>query len=68
MHEELTTLLTAASPHSPVQKCERVAAGVVSIALGNVFMSDIEVSPSRNASARATAELLVGTLAGASAS
>lgn len=62
MHDELAALLAAASPATAAEECARVAAGVVSIALGNVFMSDIEVSPSRNAAARATAELLIGTL------
>jgi AcrR family transcriptional regulator len=64
MHDEVAAVLAAASPDVDAAECTRVAGGVVSIALGNVFMSDIEVSESRNAAARATAELLVGTLGG----
>ncbi|MEQ6899430.1 TetR/AcrR family transcriptional regulator [Microbacterium sp. KR10-403] len=64
MHDEVETLLAAASPTADSAECARVAAGVVSIALGNVFMSDLEPSPSRNAVARATAELVIGTLRG----
>ncbi|WEG09339.1 TetR/AcrR family transcriptional regulator [Microbacterium horticulturae] len=64
MHDEVAAVLAAASPSVDAAECARVAAGVVSIALGNVFMNDIEVTPARNAAARATAELLISTLGG----
>lgn len=61
---ELRSLLAAAAPQASADETGRTAYGVLAIALGNVFMSDIEVSPERTAVARRNAEVLVDRLYG----
>jgi AcrR family transcriptional regulator len=56
---ELRSLLAAAAPQAPADEIGRTAYGVLVIALGNVFMSDIQPSPERTAVARGNAELLI---------
>lgn len=60
---ELSTILAAAYADASPSDRGRVAYGILSIALGNVFMADLEVSPQRTALARQSAELLIATLA-----
>lgn len=59
---ELEVILEAA--HTQATRAERanVAYGILTIAIGNVFMADLEVSAQRNAAARRSAELLIDTL------
>ncbi|MEB7505761.1 TetR/AcrR family transcriptional regulator [Arthrobacter koreensis] len=59
---ELAALLAQACPEAAPAACRNVAYGILTIALGNVFMADIEVSSQRTAVARQSAELLVATL------
>ncbi|MBD7995760.1 TetR family transcriptional regulator [Arthrobacter sp. Sa2CUA1] len=59
---ELAALLAQACPEAAATSCRNVAYGILTIALGNVFMADIEVSAQRTAVARQSAELLVATL------
>ncbi|MBN9176417.1 MAG: TetR family transcriptional regulator [Microbacterium sp.] len=60
---ELVAALSAAYPAARPDDVERTAKGVMSIAIGNVFMSDLEVSAERTRLARASAELLIAALA-----
>lgn len=59
---ELAALLIAEHPDATPDACERIAYGILTIAIGNVFMADIEVDARRTASARQAAEQLVATL------
>ncbi|MBD8044596.1 TetR family transcriptional regulator [Arthrobacter sp. Sa2BUA2] len=59
---DLASLLAKAHPEATPAACRNVAYGILTIALGNVFMADIEVSAQRTAVARQSAELLVTTL------
>jgi TetR/AcrR family transcriptional repressor of bet genes len=59
---ELGDVLTRAAPHASPEQCASAAYGILTMALGNVFMSDIEVSHERTARARRMAELLVDEL------
>jgi TetR/AcrR family transcriptional repressor of bet genes len=56
---ELGDLLSQAAPQASLEQRASAAYGILTIALGNVFMSDIEVSHERTARARRSAELLV---------
>jgi AcrR family transcriptional regulator len=60
---ELRDLIAAEHPDISPAVRERVAYGLLSMAMHNVFMNDIELSDARTASARASAEWLLGTLA-----
>ncbi len=55
-------MLAVAAPHAPADVIGRAAYGVLAIALGNVFMSDLEVSPERTALARTNAEVLLAAV------
>ena len=59
----LTHLVEARYPHRSAADAENVAYGVLTIALGNVFLSDIEASAERTRSGRAAAERLLDSLA-----
>jgi len=61
---DLATLIARDIPEASPADADATAYGILSIALGNVFMSDIEVSEPRTAAARAAAERLLGTLGG----
>lgn len=60
--EELATVLTNTYPDAPSQSCARVAYGIFTIAVGNLFMADIAEDPRRTTAAREAAEQLVATL------
>lgn len=62
---ELAAILAATCPDSDPDAQADVAYGILTLAIGNVFMADLEVSAQRTASARRSAELLIGLLAGA---
>jgi len=58
----LTELIAAQHPDSSREAAEQVAYGVLTIALGNVFLSDIEASTVRTQAGRAAAERLIASL------
>lgn len=60
---ELRRLLTVATPRASEEEIARTASALLAMALGTVFLSDVQVSPERTARARRTAELLVAELA-----
>ena len=62
--EELRRLLERTAPHASAEELATTAYGVLTIALGNVFMSDLEVSDDRTARARRSAETLIDQLIG----
>ncbi|THG33271.1 TetR/AcrR family transcriptional regulator [Naasia lichenicola] len=59
---ELQHLLTAAAPSVEADRVNAVAYGVLTVALGNVFMADLEVSPARTELARKNAEALIAAV------
>ncbi|MBX3196473.1 MAG: TetR family transcriptional regulator [Microbacteriaceae bacterium] len=59
---ELAALIGGAAPRASTDDVASVAYGVVALALGNVFMSDIEVSDEHTRRARNNAERLVNGL------
>lgn len=60
--QELTDLLQAEHPTAGRDECEGTAYGVLVIALGNVFMGDVDLSAQRTRSARDSAEVLIRKL------
>lgn len=60
--DELAALLEREYPAAPAPARESVAYGVLVIALGNVFMGDVEITAQRTDSARASAEHLISSL------
>lgn len=61
--KELSALLRAEHPAAERESSESVAYGILVIALGNVFMGDVDLSAQRTSSARGSAELLIRSLA-----
>ncbi|GAA1698481.1 hypothetical protein GCM10009792_18160 [Microcella alkalica] len=60
---ELQELLARAAPSASRDEIARTAYSLLAMALGNVFLSDVEVSPERTEQARRTAEVAVAALA-----
>ncbi|GAA5030667.1 TetR/AcrR family transcriptional regulator [Microbacterium fluvii] len=58
----LERLLASAAPAAAPALRAQVAYGILSLALGNVFMGDVEVSAERTALARAAADHLIASL------
>lgn len=59
---ELATILTRALPSASGGELDRTAKGIMSIAIGNVFMTDLEVDPERTRLARESAVILLDAL------
>lgn len=59
MHESLSAALKEEHPSTSAEDCSRVAYGLVSMAIGNSYILDLEISKERNAHARAVAEQLL---------
>ena len=60
--QELSALLRAEHPTAKREASDGVAYGVLVIALGNVFMGDVDLSAQRTRSARESAEILIRSL------
>lgn len=60
---ELSALVRAEHPTAERQASDGVAYGVLVIALGNVFLGDVDLAAQRNLSARESAEILIRSLA-----
>ena len=56
---ELRALLSGVAPRGGDDEVARIASGVLAIAIGTVFLSDLEMSPERTALARRNAETLI---------
>lgn len=59
---QLAQLVARAYPDAPADACLTVAYGVLTCALGSVFLGDFDADPSRMAHSRAAAEALLSTL------
>jgi TetR/AcrR family transcriptional repressor of bet genes len=60
---ELSALVRAEHPTAEREASDAVAYGVLVIALGNVFLGDVDLSAQRSLSARKSAEILIRSLA-----
>lgn len=60
--ETLREMLRAEHPDASAELRDHVAHGLMSTAMHNVFMNDIDDSPERNAAARAAADWMLGML------
>ncbi|SDL36589.1 TetR/AcrR family transcriptional regulator [Microbacterium azadirachtae] len=60
----LTDILHRAHPDAAPRECRRVAYAVLATAIGNTFMTDLELSPERIADARSAAAELIARMPG----
>ena len=59
---QLAELVARAHPAVSPEKCQTVAYGILTCALGSVFLGDFDNDPSRMTHSRAAAEVLIASL------
>lgn len=60
--DAIAALVVGGHPDQSAARCAEIAYGLLTMALGNVFMNDIAVSEERSRAARLSADALVATL------
>jgi hypothetical protein len=63
----MTQILRRTHPDASLRECRRVAYAVLATAIGNTFMTDLELSPERIADARSAAVDLIARMPGPAA-
>lgn len=61
-HVAITAMVSEKYPDLDADTCDRAAYGILTVALGNIFLADLEATPARSQAARAVVDQLLASI------